>query len=432
MKKLALITILCLFASIGYAGTFVISAPHTEAIANIGGFAAYQLDLEGKNGFFGTVTLFITTGLPPHVHTGFDPPKVTLSPGKPLATSQLTLTLPNNIIPGSYVFKVFAIAENGQLNGLTLTLHVRNLPPPTKTIKEIFFIGRNSGIAPFNIPAGTFFDIAFDTISVIGTFSIVSTEAIVFEASFSSNSGTIKDGPYQVILGPGGYALIERYSGSVSGFHPLIGEFTATIHPVTIIRLITVGNTATYTIEINTTVRNLKTQEIVEGHLTVSGDIEGVIGHVIPLRITTLKAIDKGQTLSYAAESRATLESDTSLHKLKGTEETLAPMLIPLASGVPKETRLVSNFPNPFNPETWMPYQLAEDARVIVQIYNSSGSPVRTLSVGFKPAGSYLTRERAAHWDGRNQFGEFVSSGVYFYHLQAEDFSATKKMLILK
>ena len=98
----------------------------------------------------------------------------------------------------------------------------------------------------------------------------------------------------------------------------------------------------------------------------------------------------------------------------------------------PASTILAQNFPNPFNPETWIPYQLENSADVTLQIYDTSGGIVRTLDLGFKQQGFYMTRSTAAYWDGRNNMGEQVASGVYFYSLQTADFSATRKMLILK
>ena len=103
-----------------------------------------------------------------------------------------------------------------------------------------------------------------------------------------------------------------------------------------------------------------------------------------------------------------------------------------LASMVPKETMLLANYPNPFNPETWIPYQLAKPAEVRVTIYGIDGQVVRQLALGHQPAGVYQSRSRAAYWDGRNVFGEKVASGLYFYTLTAGDFSATRKMLIRK
>ena len=98
----------------------------------------------------------------------------------------------------------------------------------------------------------------------------------------------------------------------------------------------------------------------------------------------------------------------------------------------PDKTILGQNFPNPFNPETWIPYQLSRDSNVTIQIYNVSGHTVRTLNLGHKSVGSYMTSSTAAYWDGKNDTGEHVSSGVYFYALQTANFSATRRMVILK
>ena len=98
----------------------------------------------------------------------------------------------------------------------------------------------------------------------------------------------------------------------------------------------------------------------------------------------------------------------------------------------PTETVLWHNYPNPFNPETWIPYELKTPASVRVAIYGQSGVLVRELSLGYQVAGRYTSRARAAYWDGRNTIGEPVSSGLYFYTLTAGDFSATRRMVILK
>ena len=103
-----------------------------------------------------------------------------------------------------------------------------------------------------------------------------------------------------------------------------------------------------------------------------------------------------------------------------------------LASLMPKETALLANYPNPFNPETWIPYQLSKPAEVTVTIYAANGAVVRRLDLGHQRAGSYDSRHRAAYWDGRNAQGEPVASGVYFYTLSAGEFSATRKMVIRK
>ncbi len=103
-----------------------------------------------------------------------------------------------------------------------------------------------------------------------------------------------------------------------------------------------------------------------------------------------------------------------------------------IAYEIPAETELLRNYPNPFNPETWIPYRLAEDADVTLTLYDSTGRVVRTLDLGHQTAAVYESRAKAIYWDGRNRFGEQVASGIYFYSLSAGDFSATRKMLILK
>ena len=103
-----------------------------------------------------------------------------------------------------------------------------------------------------------------------------------------------------------------------------------------------------------------------------------------------------------------------------------------MAALTPEETLLLPNYPNPFNPETWIPYQLSRDAEVTLSIFDANGFMVRRLELGHQLVGYYRDRGKAVHWDGRNDVGERVASGVYFYHLAAGDISATRKMLILK
>ena len=121
--------------------------------------------------------------------------------------------------------------------------------------------------------------------------------------------------------------------------------------------------------------------------------------------------------------------------RVKVTPEDLANAVLSVrldSIGQPTQSLLLQNYPNPFNPETWIPYQLAEDASVSVSIYDTTGQLVRTLPLGFQAAGFYNSRERAAYWDGRNALGERVASGVYFYQLETDAMSALRKMVILK
>ena len=142
-----------------------------------------------------------------------------------------------------------------------------------------------------------------------------------------------------------------------------------------------------------------------------------------PRAITMLTATDVGRWLAQAGEFG--LVDTTAQRGVLFLEQLLAAL-------TPKETALLPNYPNPFNPETWIPYGLANDTDVRILIYDISGALVRQMDLGHQRAGHYTERSRAAYWDGRNGFGERVASGVYFYTLAADTFRATRKMLIGK
>ena len=99
---------------------------------------------------------------------------------------------------------------------------------------------------------------------------------------------------------------------------------------------------------------------------------------------------------------------------------------------MPTQTQLLPNYPNPFNPETWIPFQLAQDSTVTAKIYDVTGKLIRMIELGHVPAGNYVESNRAIYWDGRSENGEQVSSGTYFYQIQADDYTDTRKMVILK
>ena len=139
------------------------------------------------------------------------------------------------------------------------------------------------------------------------------------------------------------------------------------------------------------------------------------------IRLEQLGALEK-----WLAEARLADDGSDIFRQGIATLEQL------IGTVVPTETVLLPNYPNPFNPETWMPYDLAEDTEVHIDIYNLKGESVRRLSLGFQTAGTYRTSSRAAYWDGRNAVGELVASGIYFYTLQAGQFKATRRMVIMK
>ena len=138
------------------------------------------------------------------------------------------------------------------------------------------------------------------------------------------------------------------------------------------------------------------------------------------------EGVDAAMIVAWIAQAR--LEDDGSLAFKQGIEN----LQNLLASLIPEETALLHNYPNPFNPETWIPYQLSESAEVTLTIYDMNGEMIRRLVVGHQAAGMYQSRSRALYWDGRNQLGEPLASGLYFYTLTADEFTGTRRMLILK
>ena len=159
------------------------------------------------------------------------------------------------------------------------------------------------------------------------------------------------------------------------------------------------------------------------GYQVVIVDVEtgraAQIGDILEISVRSPDPLIGVQPLRYTVTAEDVRESLIQLAELVAYE-------------IPIETELLHNYPNPFNPETWIPYRLAEDAFVTLTIYDLSGHVVRTLDVGHQIASAYESRSKAIYWDGRNGLGEGVASGVYFYHLSAGDYSATRKMVILK
>jgi hypothetical protein len=141
--------------------------------------------------------------------------------------------------------------------------------------------------------------------------------------------------------------------------------------------------------------------------------------------------VSRNEFIDVDVEEDATYVYQVSVRFKSGAELTSDPLTV-MVLPVIKETVLRQNYPNPFNPETWIPYELATDAKTSIEIYTPMGQLVRTLDLGFQKRGRYLRREKAAYWDGRNEMGERVASGVYFYVLKAGSFAATRKMVILK
>ena len=254
---------------------------------------------------------------------------------------------------------------------------------------------------------------------------------------------TLKEGPNVLLV-----AVCNRGHGAFSGFFGFAKDAEYTVnHPdkkvtievsaydvnkdgvTNILDLILVGqdlgkaNPTNVRTDVNgdRTV-NISDLILVAQHL---GDLSGTAAAP---SVLALRSIGLDAAIVQAWIAQAQVENDGSLAFQSG----ITNLQRLLALLVPEKTALLANYPNPFNPETWIPYQLAAPAKVTLHIFAVNGALVRTLDLGHQPAGVYQQRTRAAYWDGRNQLGEPVASGVYFYTLTAGDFTATRKMLIRK
>ena len=162
--------------------------------------------------------------------------------------------------------------------------------------------------------------------------------------------------------------------------------------------------------------------------IVVAQDLGESTAAAAPSDVAVIETLELDPAMVQAWIAQARVENDGSLAFQQG----IANLQRLLSLLLPDKTALLPNYPNPFNPETWIPYHLAEAADVTVHIYAAGGVLVRMLALGHQAAGMYESRTRAAYWDGHNQLGEPVASGVYFYRLTAGDFTATRKMLIRK
>jgi len=175
-------------------------------------------------------------------------------------------------------------------------------------------------------------------------------------------------------------------------------------------------------------VRNLRTNH------TITTSVRGDYFAAATADLTRRSVVQAGDVIEiHVIGPGGNVESDTL--KAIVTPEDLANAVLSIRLdniGQPKLTQLLQNFPNPFNPETWIPYQLSEDSLVSLSIYDTTGKLIRTLPLGHKSAGFYSSRERAAYWDGRNETGESVASGIYFYQLTTPSFHQTRRLVIIK
>ena len=260
----------------------------------------------------------------------------------------------------------------------------------------------------------------------IGTFGVdrISDTVITLELTFNGNFDTDATLTFTVgadaIAGHGGPALVTQLP--VTGGQESVVASTET--PLTEATLD--GSVVTLTLSGRKYARSIFD---IRDAVTVSG-IAGVTVGTFGVRRVSDTQVTVELTFNGNINTDSTLTFTVGADAIAGYNGSALTVQITVTAI--RENALLANFPNPFNPETWIPYQLAKPTEVTITIYAVNGTLVRTLAIGHQAAGIYQNRSRAAHWDGKNEFGEKVASGLYFYTFTAGDFSATRKMLIRK
>ncbi len=256
-------------------------------------------------------------------------------------------------------------------------------------------------------------------------------------------AGDVNDGP---VMGDAAYLVTATTDATAALIGTGWSQDTAAAAPITLVSHQVAGQTPVLDVNgsvvdettgvaqdgFRVKVKNLSTKAALN-RVTSTEKTTGYNMTFVDLKVG--HAAQVGDVLEISADSPSPLigvqpvRHIVTVDDVKATRIELADLI---AYEIPSETELLRNYPNPFNPETWIPYRLASDADVVLTIYDSTGLAVRTLDMGHQTAAVYESRAKAIYWDGRNRFGEQVASGIYFYSLSAGDFSATRKMLILK
>ncbi|MDE0043691.1 MAG: Ig-like domain-containing protein [Candidatus Poribacteria bacterium] len=248
-----------------------------------------------------------------------------------------------------------------------------------------------------------------------GAFLLIATEAATINISGEgwTNSPVMAAAP--------SIALTGVESGNATPVLALTGS-------------ISVDGTGMNRAGVHVTVSNLATGKSVSTS-TANRDYQDVDYQITMVDMGTGQAARIGDVLEISAQSAdSSIRFHPVRHIVAAEDVERGRIHLPelIAHEIPAKTELWVNYPNPFNPETWIPYGLAKDADVQISIYDLNGVLVRQLNLGHQTAGNYTERSRAAYWDGRNVIGERVASGVYFYTLTTDDFTSTRKMLIGK
>ena len=423
-----------------------------------------RANLDGTN-----VEDLVTTGLV--AASGID---LDLSDGKMYWTDIVTNKIQRANLDGSSVEDVIVSSANALINPNSLALGIPQAPPsdglrfsPSEIADQTFTVGTAvsltlptaiGGNPPYThslappLPAGLYFDPIANGPGYIGgtptvvmqptDFTYAATDTTGASAALTFSIEVIEDG-----TGPGAEPLDVNRDGQVTVIDlAIVALFYGTrvsggvslpadVNADGVVDLADLIAVAQGIDAAGGGLNQFPLWEVEAAFLAAveqAAEIEAVAGapmgfgtHVLPGEITS------GNVAAALLDVKHLATGDVHLGKELAVLSELLYLLAELTV-TPETTALLPNYPNPFNPETWIPYHLSKAADVTLTVYDMRGVSVRELVLGHQGAGVYQSRGRAAYWDGRNSSGEPVASGVYFYTLTAGDFTATRKMLIRK
>ncbi|MDP6597699.1 MAG: invasin domain 3-containing protein, partial [Candidatus Poribacteria bacterium] len=428
--------------------TFALSVPKPELSVKAGEFATYQITLKEKGGFSDTINLF-ASNLPPNTTASFNPEQVKLTSAEPVQTTRLTLTSGQDIEATDHTVTVLAISEGGKAKTATLRLKVEAEDPGPTTITVVVDLK--------DVDLG-------DSIKITGQLVSIAEPAVeipvdsVIALTLTSPAG--KTASFNVKTTEGGnYQLDSLYRPDEIGEWQVNAEFVSTE------TLKTSQHRAKFTVQKPADKLTAKLAGDVNGDKTVNifdlvivagqfgqagpgleGDVNGDFG--VDVFDLVLAASNFGQSVVSTAPTITTsieLSTEQKYHianaidqlesnpnRSPAEEVALNVLQAILPERLPTQNQLLANYPNPFNPETWIPFQLSQDADVTITIYDVHGRRIRRLQLGLMTAGRYVAADQAAYWDGKTETGKLVASGTYFYQIEAGEYTETRKMIVLK
>jgi len=313
-------------------------------------------------------------------------------------------------------------------------------PPPGKDDSNVFFMSLEQGLNMISLPLEPITPhTARSFAGEIGATVVIRYDAVLgkfvgFAPGASGDGFTIEGGQGYIVNVPDGGTI--AFTGAAWTNEPPVVAAAPSAQTGSAWAFMVSGSVldgdamSTSDGDYTAVVKNLRTGEMYTEAVGTSGYFAAAWAD-----LNRRAVIGAGDRVEVAVvDSNGSIVSGPFVHNvtLDAIRDAVVSVRLKLGDIIPAKSALLQNYPNPFNPETWIPYHLSDANAIVVKIYGNSGKLIRTLNLGFRDAGIYVSRSKAAYWDGKNESGEEVASGVYFYTMQVDGFSTTRKMIIAK